>query len=116
MSKGSAQEGIVVGVDGSEHSNAAVRWAAHEATMRSAPLNLVYIVTTPLGGWGAWGLSESRVPEDFGQRQEEEGRQIVADAKRIAEASVGDGQLQIQARVVFCPLVPTLIDLSKKRR
>ena len=85
MPEGLAQEGIVVGVDGSEHSNVAVRWAAHEAAMRSAPLNLVYIATTPLGGWGAWGLSGSPLPEDFGQRREEEGRQIIADTKRIAE-------------------------------
>jgi nucleotide-binding universal stress UspA family protein len=82
--------------------------------MRSAPLNLVYIVATPLGGWGAWGLSSSPLPEDFGQRQEEEGRQIIADATRIAEAGVGDGQLQISTQVIFCPLVPTLIDLSKE--
>jgi nucleotide-binding universal stress UspA family protein len=33
--------GIVVGVDGSAPSNAAVRWAAHDAALRNIPLTLV---------------------------------------------------------------------------
>ena len=38
---------IVVAVDGSAHSDAAVRWAARESLLRSVPLKLVHIVGAP---------------------------------------------------------------------
>jgi nucleotide-binding universal stress UspA family protein len=82
--------------------------------MRSVPLDVVHIVTTPLAGWGAWGLPPAPLPEDFGQRQEEQGRQVVDDAKRLAAATAAGKPLQISTRVFFCPLVQTLIDLSKE--
>ena len=47
---------IVVGVDGSEASDAALRWAAEEARLRSAPLVAVYawsfIPPQPIGDPG----------------------------------------------------------------
>ena len=39
---------IVVGVDGSEQSTAAVRWAAREAYRRQAPLHVVHAWVWPL--------------------------------------------------------------------
>ena len=39
---------IVVGVDGSEHSIEALRWAADEARLRSCGLRVVAAFTTPL--------------------------------------------------------------------
>ncbi len=44
--------GIVVGVDGSEHSLEALRWAAAEARLRHAPLRVVGAFTTPLMSTG----------------------------------------------------------------
>ena len=38
--------GIVVGVDGSAPSNAAVFWAARDAAMRNVPLTLVHMFKT----------------------------------------------------------------------
>lgn len=48
---------IVVGVDGSPHSRAALVWAAREAEMRHCPLDVVY-------GWQIKG--EPRPPGDWG--------------------------------------------------
>lgn len=43
---------IVVGYDGSEHAQAAVDFAAAEASRRDAPLRLVHAFTPPMGGAG----------------------------------------------------------------
>lgn len=44
--------GIVVGVDGSEHSLDALRWAATEARLRGATLRVVASFSTPLMSTG----------------------------------------------------------------
>ena len=44
--------GIVVGVDGSEHSLDALRWAAEEAKLRKVPLRAVAAFATPLMSTG----------------------------------------------------------------
>lgn len=44
--------GIVVGVDGSEHSVDALRWAAEEARLRQVPLRVVASFATPLMSTG----------------------------------------------------------------
>ncbi|BBZ12722.1 universal stress protein [Mycobacterium branderi] len=106
------RDGILVGVDGSEHSHSAVRWAVREALMRSVPLDLIHIVTTPLRGWGGLGLVTTPLPEDFGVIQEERGRQVIDQAMRVVDASAGSGKLTVHTRVFFCPPVPTLIELS----
>ena len=43
MSAPGGRYGIVVGVDGSPASDAAVIWAAREAAMRNAPLTLAHM-------------------------------------------------------------------------
>ena len=44
--------GIVVGVDGSEHSLDALRWAGQEARLRGVPLRVVGTFTTPIMSTG----------------------------------------------------------------
>jgi len=70
---------IVVGVDGSPTSRAALRWAAREAQLRRCPLDVVY-------GWQVKG--EPRPPGDWGgvappveayQQQAQERLQAIVD-------------------------------------
>ena len=46
MSGSEKRYGIVVGVDGSAASNAAVFWAARDAALRNIPLTLVHMFNT----------------------------------------------------------------------
>ena len=39
--------GIIVGVDGSDHSRHAFRWAMHEAVLRQAPLTVMAVRPDP---------------------------------------------------------------------
>src|ERR1700732_3880890 len=43
--------GILAGVDGSAESDAAIRWATHEAVMRRAPLTLAHVVAPAVASW-----------------------------------------------------------------
>jgi nucleotide-binding universal stress UspA family protein len=57
---------IVVGVDGSEASHEALRWAAEEARLRSAPLQAVhawsFIPAQPIGDPGMLAVSAGDLP------------------------------------------------------
>jgi nucleotide-binding universal stress UspA family protein len=106
--------GIVVGVDGSADSVAAVRWAADEASMRNIPLTLVHVLATPEGGWQAWGLSTTPLPTDLDQLRERHAWQVIDDALRIIKDSDAQNhRLTINSEVLLSPVVPTLVDLAK---
>jgi nucleotide-binding universal stress UspA family protein len=51
MSQSSDRTGILVGVDGSPESDAALRWGAQEAAMRRAPLALIHVATPVVASW-----------------------------------------------------------------
>jgi nucleotide-binding universal stress UspA family protein len=109
--------GIVVGVDGSSPSENAVRWAAHEATVRNAPLTLVHIVVTPAWGPAPWLLSDTPlpVPAEEDPALAEAGRKILADAIKIAQDSVrGDAALEVKSELFFSVPLSTLVNLSKQ--
>lgn len=103
--------GIIVGVDGSHGSDGAVRWAAREAAMRKATLTLVHMLHFPSEGWGSWGVTMAPLPEDFSVWQEEGGRRVIADARRVASEAVAG--VTVRGEVTHSPPASTLIDLSK---
>lgn len=77
--------GIVVGVDGSEHSRRALEWAAREAALRHAPLTVLTVHQAVAGYWGAVSF-----PEDTDlAKQSLEAAQAETDGvlKSIDEAS-----------------------------
>ena len=45
--------GIIVGTDGSAHSQHAVDWAAREAVLRRVPLTVLTVYQASVGYWGA---------------------------------------------------------------
>jgi nucleotide-binding universal stress UspA family protein len=101
---------ILVGVDGSPAALAAVRWAAHDATLRNVPLTLVHVVNAPVPGW-----SHVPAPAGFRQWQEKRAREIIKSAIKVAEESTGErGPLQIDSKVSYSATIPTLVGLSKQ--
>jgi len=50
--------GILVGIDGSAHSQAALEWAAKEAAIRHTSLNVLTVHQAVASGWGGTTLYE----------------------------------------------------------
>ncbi|AKN16951.1 hypothetical protein MHAE_01445 [Mycobacterium haemophilum DSM 44634] len=103
-------DGIVVAVDGSPASNAAVCWAARDATMRNIPLTVVHVVNTAAATW-----PPIPYPDSFGVWLEDEGRKVVAHAAKIAEdAMPPERRVIVKSEVVFSTPVPTLVEMSSE--
>ena len=109
MSSTTKDLGIIVGVDGSPASDAAVSWAAHDAVLRGVPLTLMH-VQDPIGR--TW--SQAKVLEEVSGWQEAEGRGILANASKIARDIANDtSQITINGELQFAAPVPTLVDRSE---
>jgi nucleotide-binding universal stress UspA family protein len=100
--------GVVVGVDGSPASDAAVSWAAHDAVMRGLPLTLTHVTDPMAPTW-----SQPPLRERVEGWQEAEGRSILKNASKIAHDAADDtARLTIKGELSFSAKVPTLVDLS----
>jgi nucleotide-binding universal stress UspA family protein len=109
MSAPLARHGIVVGVDGSPASNAAVCWAARDAVMRNVPLTLVHAYSTYVPTF-----PQIPLPAGVAVWQEEDGRQVLERAVKIAEDAVkADQKIAMTTGLKGSPPVPTLVDLSE---
>ncbi len=100
--------GIVVAVDGSPASNAAVCWAARAAAMRNVPLTVVHAVTTPTATWPPMPYRDS-----FAVRLEDRGRNVVAHSVKVAEdAMPTDRKVDIKGELIFSSPAVTMIKIS----
>lgn len=100
------QSTVVVGVDGSAASDAATRWAAHEAGMRGLAINLINVVAPTL-------LSSAMAPNDtITQAQLDQARQIIDRARRVVDELPGEKPTDIHAEIRYAGVVPTLVDAS----
>lgn len=101
--------GIVVGVDGSPCSTAALRWAVAEAVLRQAPLALVCAaVPGPVATWSSAGV----LPAAILEWQREDSEKILRDAQKLAAELIGDA-VPITTEVVLEGPAPALIEQSR---
>jgi nucleotide-binding universal stress UspA family protein len=100
--------GIVVGVDGSENSLDALRWAAAEAKLRGAPLRVVGTFTTPIMSTGY----EVAVP-DPDDLQAAAGTMLGAAVDTVREAGLLDG-VDLSTEVIEGHAGERLIALSRE--
>src|ERR1700757_317731 len=104
------RHGIVVGVDGSPPSSAAVCWAARDAAIRNVPLTLVHAYNTYVPTF-----PQIPLPAGVALWQEEDGRQVLEQAVKIAKEAVkADHGIEIKSELRCSPPVPTMVDLSEE--
>jgi nucleotide-binding universal stress UspA family protein len=109
MSSTTKHYGVIVGIDGSPSSDAAVRWAAHDAAIRGLPLTLVYVENPAAPTW-----SQAPILQESAGEQEAEDRGLLANAAKIAREAIADtAQIQINGELLSSAIVPTLVDQSK---
>ncbi len=110
MSDNSSHYGIVVGVDGSPQSDAAVAWAAREAGMRGARLTLVHALTDPTAA--AW--LDVPLPAEYWEAQRARGAVLLEDATRIAQQELPtDTTVSVDQHVASDSPRAVLVNLSK---
>lgn len=100
---------IVVGVDGSETSNAATVWAARTAAQHKAPLRLVSALPTPMVYGGMLVTSQEYFDDLAAETQ-----RILAAATELAKQSAPG--LEVETAVLHGSPIPSLLDLSESAR
>jgi nucleotide-binding universal stress UspA family protein len=103
---GRTQSTIVVGVDGSAPSDAAVRWAVGESVMRELPITLIHVVApTPIDSTMAPAGAIPQVRLD-------QARQVVEHSREIAAELTDRQHPRMQAEIPYASVVSTLIEAS----
>lgn len=101
--------GILVGVDGSRESEAALRWATHEALMRDQPITLLYAIAPVVVSWPVEYLEAS-----YANSQEEAAREVLENAQKTIEASAGaSSRPEVMTRVVHESAASALVVASR---
>src|ERR1700757_1029049 len=109
LSETAKKHGILVCIDGSAASDAAVAWATREAVMRHLPITLMHAVPPVVVGWPVGQLYA-----DVPGWQEENGQHVVDQARETLSANLGDSEPpEIRTEMVCSSVVQALIDASK---
>jgi nucleotide-binding universal stress UspA family protein len=108
MSEQAEKYGILVAVDGSPESDAAVRWAAYEAELRRLPITLVHVVVPVVTSWPVRSLQA-----EFNEWQEDNARQVLEHAQKMLRSNLGESELSsIRTEVLHGYAVAALIGAS----
>lgn len=100
--------GILVGVDGSPDSEAAIRWATHEAVLRDQPIRLLHAIPPVVVTWPVAYLEASYIDS-----MESNGRDIIAQAQKTVQAAAGDKLPAIETEIVNAAAPSALVTASR---
>jgi nucleotide-binding universal stress UspA family protein len=108
MERTSMTRRIVVGVDGSEGSKRALEWAAREARLRAAPLEIVLVwrPSVSIYAGAGWPVVDDEMFEGLLERARERLERTCAS---VAPALDG---LEVERTVVEGPAARTLMDAA----
>lgn len=99
---------VVVGVDGSEESRAALRWAVEEARLRQTPLRAVYAWLSPVVNRRGY------IPPDLLDLKVLEGKAQQVIAAAVDEVAGGSPGVEIEPLAVEGPAAQVLLDTSQE--
>ena len=110
MYSAAGHQRVIVAVDGSPSSLVATDWAARDAARRHVPLTLIHVASDPpIGTW-----PESVVTRNVRNWQEKHGRQLLAEARRVADRAILDfDPIAVDEATYGGAPIPTLVDVSK---
>jgi len=112
MSETSTKYGILVGVDGSAESDAAVSWAAREASLCHEPVALMHVVQPVIVSWPV-SADQSTVAE----WQDDNARHVIDQARKGLSAAVDQPRLpDVRTEVLYSHPVDALVDASNQAR
>ncbi len=107
MSSAATKYGILVGVDGSAQSDAAISFATHESVMRDVPLTLMHVIE-PLPDWASHA-EQSRISQVW----EANAHDVIERGRKTALACVtASTSLDLRTEVVCSPVVPMFVVAS----
>ncbi|MGZ4511148.1 MAG: universal stress protein [Mycobacterium sp.] len=109
MTENAKKYGVLVCVDGSAASDAAVAWGTREAIMRDLPITLVHAVPPVVVGWPVGQLYA-----DMPEWQHDSAQHVIDQARKALNASLGDSKPpEIHTETVYSAIVPALIEATK---
>ncbi len=109
MSSPAEQLGIVVAVDGSPGSDAAVAWAAKEGLRRKTSVTLLHVEAPLITTWSALPAEPIIV-----EQQEDSSNTVLANAEKAFHAALGDGDtVEVRTESRPSPVVGTLAEASR---
>lgn len=114
MSSEVTAHGVLVGVDGSESSKNAVRWAASEAAMRHCRLTVINVARSFPVAASTFAWPAGRVPQEVLEIEENDGATVVAEAMSIAAGTGRNLPGEIGAQRLFGGPVNALVVSSRQ--
>ena len=109
MPKSVPAQGVLVAVDGSPESDAAVRWAADEAMMHDLPVTLMHVVAPVVVTWPVRYLQDG-----YRRWQEDHAKQVIEQALKCAQAAVSGSGTAIRTEVRHGGVAAELVGASRK--
>ncbi|RAV14640.1 universal stress protein [Mycolicibacterium sp. GF69] len=101
--------GILVGVDGSPDSEAAIQWATREAILRDQPIRLLHAIAPVVVTWPVAYLEASYIDS-----MEANGRDILDQAQKTVQAAAGDkAPPPIERKVVQAAAPAAMVTASR---
>ena len=101
--------GILVGIDGSPESDAAIRWGTAEAVMRNVPLTLMHVVAPIIVTWPVIPISVGMT-----EWQEEHARHVLDRGRDTVTKAAGESRPPaVRTEVRYADVASELIDASR---
>jgi nucleotide-binding universal stress UspA family protein len=109
MTAQATKYGILVAVDGSPESDAAVRWAAQEAELRDMRVTLAHVVVPVVTSWPVRSLQA-----EFNEWQEDNARQILEQGQKMLQTALGESKSpEVRTEILHDYAVPALVHATK---